>query len=131
MEMRIVVPAGGSVSSLAKRLASTYGIERISHGGDRSEVGVQVAGEGDRAVIAVLESVERWLDQVGLPSAEMWLGEHVYRLARWAPETGAGVRLAARTTPRATAPRPRGARRHPRYAVARRSTSGRHPWVSA
>jgi len=130
MEIRIVVPAAGSVSSLAERLASRYGTERILHGGDRSEVGIEVASEADRAVIGVLESVERWLDQVGLSSAEMWLGEHVYRLTRWGPETGAGLRLAARAAP--GAPRPRGApMRHPRYAVARRPTSRRDPWVSA
>lgn len=115
--MRIVVPAAGSVGALADRLSATYGTERISLSGDRPEIEVHVASESDRSVIGVLESVERWLDQTGLASAEMWLGEHLYRLARWAPEGRIG--LHARTPRKA------------RYSVTHRSTSRRRTWVSA
>ena len=131
MKMRIVVPAG-SVSSLAERLAATYGPERVAFGRDHREVGIHVADDEERTVLGIVEAVERWLDQVGLLSAEMWLGEHLYRLAGWAPETEARLRVAARAAPRGAAPRPHAAAiRHPRYAVARRPTSRRQPWVSA
>jgi hypothetical protein len=51
--------------------------------GDRPEVDVRVEGESDRTVIGVLETVERWLDQAAVGSAEMWLGKNSYRVARW------------------------------------------------
>jgi len=85
MEMRIVVPGSSSLNALAERLASDFGSERISLSRTRPEVGVRVAADSERAVLGVLESVERWLDQAGVASAEMWLGGNSYRLARWAP----------------------------------------------
>jgi hypothetical protein len=84
MEMRIVVADAGSASALAERLTATFG-NRISLGGDHPEVEVRVEGESDGTVLGVVDAVERWLDQGGLGSAEMWLGERSYRMARWAP----------------------------------------------
>ncbi len=84
MEMRIVVPEAGSSGALAERLGVVFGTERISLLGDRREVDVRVEGESDHAVLRVLETVERWLDDTAAGSAEMWLGEHSYRIARWA-----------------------------------------------
>jgi hypothetical protein len=85
MEMRIVVPDPGGASALAERLAAAFGTECITLGGDLTEVQVRVESEADGAVIGVLETVECWLDQAGPASAEMWLGENSYRVARWAP----------------------------------------------
>lgn len=128
MEMRIVVPAAGSASALADRLSTTYGTERISYFSDRQEIAVRVASESDGAVIGIVESVERWLDQTGLASAEMWLGEHLYRLACWVPEGQAAEHARAR----ASVVQPTALRgRKPRRAVARRALSRRHAWVSA
>lgn len=124
MEMRIVVPTAGNCGALADRLAAAYGTERISFSGDRPEIEVHVAGESDRTVIGVLESVERWLDQAGLASAEMWLGEHLYRLARWAP--AGQTRLHAGARPRAGA-----STVLPRPVRVRRPTSRRRPRVLA
>jgi len=65
-----------------------FGAERVSPWPDSREVDVRVEGESDRAVLRVLDTVEGWLDQAGIGSAEMWLGEHAYRVARWArPDT--------------------------------------------
>lgn len=100
MVMRIVVPAAGSAGALADRLRTTYGRERVSLSGDRPEIAVQVESESDGAVIGVLESVERWLHQVGLVSAEIWLGEHKYRLASWSPEGHVHLRARVRVVPR-------------------------------
>ncbi|MCL4289901.1 MAG: hypothetical protein KJ051_06460 [Thermoleophilia bacterium] len=86
MEMRIVVADAASASALAERLAVALGAERISRWGDRPEVGIRVEqeSESDRAVLRVLDAVDRWLDQTG-GFAEMWLGKRSYRVARWAP----------------------------------------------
>jgi hypothetical protein len=85
MEMRIVVPDAASTGALAERLTAVFGAERISLLGDRREVDIRVEGESDHAVLRVLDAVELWLDQAAVGSAEMWLGEHSYRVARWAP----------------------------------------------
>jgi hypothetical protein len=84
MEMRIVVPAVESAAALSERLASQFGTERIVLTRDRPEIRVQVVDESDRTVLRVLESVELWLDQAGLPAAEMQLGGNSYKVARWA-----------------------------------------------
>jgi hypothetical protein len=85
MEMRIVVPDAGSASALAERLSATLSTACISLWDDRPEVEVRVEAESDRIVLGVLETVDRWLDPAGSGSAEMWLGENSYRVARWAP----------------------------------------------
>ena len=89
MEMRIVVPDAASASALAERLTVAFGTEQISFWGDRPEVAIRVERESDRAVLRVLETVQRWLDQAGVAFAELWLGKRSYRVAGWAPvETG-------------------------------------------
>jgi hypothetical protein len=132
VEIRIVVPAAGSASALADRLSTTYGTERISFFSDRAEIAVRVASESDGAVIGIVESVERWLDHAGLASAEMWLGEHLYRLACWVPEGRDALNARARARARATVVQPHPiTARNPRRARARPSRSRRHVWVSA
>lgn len=89
MEMRIVVPDAASASALAERLTVAFGAERILLWADRPEVEIQVERESDRAVLRVLDAVERWLDQAGVSFAELWLGKRSYRAHRWIPvETG-------------------------------------------
>jgi hypothetical protein len=48
-------------------------------------VDIRVEHEADRAILHVLDVVERWLEHASVGSAEMWLGDHGYRLARWVP----------------------------------------------
>ena len=88
MEVRIVVADAGSAGALAERLTAAFGTDRITLEGDRPEVGVRVEGESDRTVLGVLDTVERWLDHAGFGSAELWLGQNSYRVARWAPVEG-------------------------------------------
>jgi hypothetical protein len=85
MEMRFVVPEASGAAALAARLATAFGVERVSLQGDRGEVGVQVERESDPAVIKVVDAVERWLDQSSLGTAQMWLGGQSYRVSRWVP----------------------------------------------
>jgi len=84
MEMRIILPEAASASVLAERLTAVFGGERISLWPDWREVDIRVEGESDRAVLRVFDVVEGWLDRAGIGSAEMWLGEHAYKVARWA-----------------------------------------------
>jgi hypothetical protein len=85
MEMRIVVPEAASTITLAERLGVVVGTERVSLLDDQSEVGVRVEGASDLVVLRVIDTVERWLDERAADSAEMWLGEHSYRIARSTP----------------------------------------------
>ncbi len=85
MEMRIVVPEAASTTVLAERLAVVFGSERISLLDELREVDVRVESPSGHAVLRVLDTVERWLDDMAAGSAEMWLGENSYRIARWAP----------------------------------------------
>jgi hypothetical protein len=85
MEMRIVLGDAGSANALAEALTAAFGNGQIWLWDDRPEVGLQVEGDSDGNVLRVLDTVERWLDKAGLGSAEMWLGEHSYKVARWAP----------------------------------------------
>jgi hypothetical protein len=85
MKMRIVVPDATLASSLAERLNVVLGAERISLLGDRQEVDVRVDQGSDRAILNVLDAVERWLEHASVGFAEMSLGDHSYRLARWVP----------------------------------------------
>jgi hypothetical protein len=83
--MRIVVPDAASVSSLAELLSLVVGTERISCLEERQEVDVRVDHGSDRAILHVLDAVERWLENASVGAAEMSLGDHSYRLARWVP----------------------------------------------
>lgn len=85
MEMRIVAPDDASATVLADRLAVAFGSERISLRGDRREVDVLIDREPDRAILRVLDAVERWIEQARVGSVEMWLGERSYRIDRWVP----------------------------------------------
>ena len=85
MEMRIVLPDAASAGALAQRLTVAFGADRISLAGERREVDVLVEQESDPAILRVLDAVERWLDQAAVGSAEMRLGEHSYKVARWVP----------------------------------------------
>jgi hypothetical protein len=85
MEMRIVVPDAASATVLADRLTVTFGPERISLQREQREVDVLIDPEPDRAILRVLDAVERWIDQSRVGSVEMWLGERSYRIARWVP----------------------------------------------
>ena len=86
MEMRIVVQEAAATGVLADRLTAAFSPEPISLLADRQQVDVRVESASDHAVLRILETVDRWLDEMAGGSAEMWLGERSYRMtARWAP----------------------------------------------
>lgn len=83
MEIRVVVQDAASAGALAERLSAGFGADRVWL--KRLEVGVRVERSSDRSVPRILEAVERWLEQAGVGSAELWLGERSYTVARWVP----------------------------------------------
>ena len=85
MEMRIVPGDSESAGDLADALIAALGDHRVSLRSDHPRVEVRVQGATDRTVLRVLDTVDRWLDHAGSRSAELWLGDRSYRLARWAP----------------------------------------------
>ena len=85
MEMRIVPGDFESAGDLADALIAALGDHRVSLRSDHPRVEVRVQGATDRTVLRVLDTVDRWLDHAGSRSAELWLGDRSYRLARWAP----------------------------------------------
>jgi hypothetical protein len=85
MEMRIVVADDANASALALRLAVVFGGERVTLADDHHEVDLDIERGSDRTILRVLDAVERWLDGAATASAELWLGEHSYRLLKRAP----------------------------------------------
>jgi hypothetical protein len=85
MKMRIVVPDATGANGLAERLSIAFGAEHISLRRDHREVDVRVERGSDKAILRVLDTVERWLDQTTVASVEMRLGERSHKLARWTP----------------------------------------------
>lgn len=85
MELRIVVPDAASATSLAERLTSALGSERISLRGERREVDVLIDREPEPAIVSVVDTVERWFDQARVATVELRLGERSYRFAQWVP----------------------------------------------
>jgi hypothetical protein len=85
MEMRIVAGDSESAALLADALMVAFGDARVSLRRDPPDAEVRVRGGSDQTVLRVLDTVDRWLDHTGSRSAEMWLGERSYRVARWAP----------------------------------------------
>jgi hypothetical protein len=98
MQMRIVVPEAANTGALAQRLTAVFGRRRVASLPAGHEVDVRVEGASDRAVLRVVDTVESWLDQAGIGPAEMWLGEHAYKVARWVRSEAQSFAADAMTT---------------------------------
>ncbi len=83
MEMRIVAGDAARAHELADALAVAFGDRRVSLRRGRQSAEVRVRGGSDQTIFRVLDTVDRWLDHAGSRSAEMWLGERSYKIARW------------------------------------------------
>lgn len=83
--MRIVVPNTAGIGTLAEHLSAAFDIDRISLGGERREVAIQVDRESDLAILHGLDAVEHWLEQTGAGLAEVWIGKYPYRITRRPP----------------------------------------------
>ena len=80
MDMRIVAGDATSAHELADALTVALGGGRVSLRRARPRTEVRVRGGSDQTVLRVLGTIDRWLDDAGSRSVEMWLGERSYRI---------------------------------------------------
>jgi hypothetical protein len=79
----VIRVAGKNVESaklLVAGLVGLFGGESVSVGSD-AEVQVQLNGKsGQQAMGQTLASVERWLEETGIGSTDVWVDDRKYRL---------------------------------------------------
>ena len=83
MEIRILVPDAASGTSLAERLATTFGPDHVSLREQSREVDVLIDREPEPAIVRVVDAVARWFEQARVASVELRLGQRSYKLAQW------------------------------------------------
>jgi hypothetical protein len=82
MEIRVAVADGETAKDLVAGLVGLHGGECVSLRAD-GEVLVRLRRESRRQAVAqTLTSVERWLEETGVSSVDVWLGDRPYRLER-------------------------------------------------
>lgn len=80
MVIRVATNGVESAERLLASLAGHFGGEHVSLGSD-GDVQVQLNGaSGQRAMEETLSSVERWLDETGVESTDVWVDGRQYRL---------------------------------------------------
>jgi hypothetical protein len=79
VEIRVIVDDDVSVHGLMRRLAALFGRSAISFDQSCNEVRVDSEWES-RALVAVIEAVQTWIDEVGGQGVRMSIGEHSYYL---------------------------------------------------
>jgi hypothetical protein len=79
----VIRVAGKDVESarlLVAGLVGLFGGESVSLGSD-AEVQVQLNGRsGEQAMGQTLASVERWLEETGIGSTDVWVDDRKYRM---------------------------------------------------
>jgi hypothetical protein len=82
MVIRVAVTDVEQAEHLVGGLVTLLGDECVSPEAD-GEVHVRLQGKSSqRIIVETLNVVERWLDETGLGSVDVWLGERPYRLER-------------------------------------------------
>jgi hypothetical protein len=79
--VRIGGVSAAHMGSLVQALVGVFDGEDISCEREPMEVVVQARGDSDKAVIAILDTVEEWLAAHGLPATMVHLNGHAYRVA--------------------------------------------------
>jgi hypothetical protein len=81
MVIRVAAKEGESAELLVPKLVVLFGREAVSV--QRDAVHVQLNGNsGQQAITQALASVERWLEQTGIGSADVWVDERRYWMKR-------------------------------------------------
>jgi hypothetical protein len=88
VELRVDVPDAVGVHGLVRRLAVLFDRTSVSFDRARSEVRVRSEWES-RAVVQVIDAVEAWLDESGLGSSKLWLGDRSFTVVGQASVTSA------------------------------------------
>jgi hypothetical protein len=84
VEIRVAVGDGTGVPGLVRRLARVFDRSAISFDRSRNEVQVESEWES-RAVVAVVDAVEAWLEEADLDSTTLSIGDRSYTLAGSTP----------------------------------------------
>jgi len=79
MEISVALPNLTHAQVLAQRLAGALEAT-VSLDAGRSEIHVLPGMESDRAILRVVDAVGDWLDQGGVDSAKLSLGDRPYTL---------------------------------------------------
>jgi hypothetical protein len=79
VELRVVVPDAAGVHGLMRRLAVVFDRSSVSFDGAHQEVRVRSEWES-RAVVHVLDAVEAWLEEDGVSSAKLWVGDRSFTM---------------------------------------------------
>jgi hypothetical protein len=80
MVIRVATRDVGSAKLLVAGLVGLFGGEDVSLRSD-GEVHVQLNGRsGQRAMAETFASVERWLEETGSGSTDVWVDERQYRM---------------------------------------------------
>ncbi len=77
VDLRIDVSGAPGVHGLMRRLVDVFERSAVSFDGLRAEVRVRSEWES-RAVVHVIDAVEAWLDETGIQSAKLWLGDRSF-----------------------------------------------------
>lgn len=80
VEIRVVVPDAAVAHGLLRRLTMLFDRSSVWFDGAHNEVRVGAEWES-RAVVHVVDAVEEWLEESGVPFAELWLGNRSYTVA--------------------------------------------------
>lgn len=88
VEIRVVVPDATGAHGLLRRLSVVFDRSSVSFDGAQKEVRVRSDWES-RAVVHVVDAVEAWLEEDGIPSAKLWMGDRSYTVAGLVPLTSA------------------------------------------
>jgi len=80
MVIRVATKDAESAKILVAGLAGHFGGEGVSLQSD-GEVHVRLnGGSGQRAMVETFASVERWLEETGIGSTDVWVDERPYRM---------------------------------------------------
>jgi hypothetical protein len=79
VEIRVAVADATGVHGLVRRLGRLFDRSSVSFDGARREVKVRSEWES-RSVVLVLDAVEAWLEEDGVGSAKLSIGDRSYTL---------------------------------------------------
>jgi hypothetical protein len=86
MVVRVAITNLESAKLLVVDLVGLLGGECVSLQAD-GEVQLQLRGDANGALVRTLEAVERWLEQTGTASAEVWVDERSYTVEQRHPRS--------------------------------------------
>jgi hypothetical protein len=81
MVIRVTAQGAEQAGLLVREFVHVFGGEHVSLDAD-GNVEVKPPGDVDRAIVDALDAVEHWLEAAELPSAQVWLDKHSYRVER-------------------------------------------------